>query len=66
MRLITTTFRYEIQNNEDSKNKVIEIVEELHLFNNNEFSYSPFVVTEDEYFTYWELFDKITHIREVK
>ena len=66
MRLITTTFRYAVQDNEDSKNKATAVVEELHLFVSNEFSYSSFVVTEDEYFTYWELFDKITHVREVK
>jgi hypothetical protein len=66
MKLITTTFRYAVKDSEDSKNKAIKVVEELHLFDSNEFSYSSFVVTEDEYFTYWELFDKITHVREVK
>ena len=66
MRLITTSFRYAVQDSEESKNKAIKVIEELHLFDSNEFSYSSFVVTEDEYFTYWGLFDKIIHIREVK
>ena len=65
MRLLTTSFRYAVQNTEESK-KATAVAEELHLFGDSDFNYSSFVVTEDEYFTYWEIFDKITHIREIK
>ena len=65
MKLITTSFRYAVQNTEESK-KATAVAEELHLFGDNDFNYSSFVVTEQEYLTYWELFDKITHIREIK
>ena len=65
MRLITTTFRYGIK--DDGKlEEATEALVALNLHEDALSGYQAIVLTEDEYLNQWYLFDKITHVREVK
>jgi hypothetical protein len=65
MKLITTQFRYGIENNPDHIEEAIQLMGKLGIPGEVR-TYTDLVLTDEEYFTYWELFDKITHVREVK
>ena len=66
MRLITTTIRYDKIEDERAM--------ELYVYLGNELiehdgvlkaGYSDLVITEEEYFKYWEVLDKMYKVREV-
>ena len=68
MRLITTSVRYDKR---DEK-KAIELFNKINIstFTDDEgiekCSYEDITVTDEEYFTYWEVLDTIKNLRIVK
>ena len=66
MRLITTTIRYDKLEDEKAKELYVKLGNDLIISEDVEKAgYLDLVITEDEYFKYWEVLDKIYKVREV-
>ena len=66
MKLITTQFRYGLENNPDHIEEALQLMGKLGIPGEEVRTYTDLVLTDEEFLNQWYLFETIRSLREVK